>query len=113
MLVDYSKSEIALKQLKTFNRIKAILFNCASEDKRVNIHMLNGLLKEIKVKIEIAQKGLGSYRLCKNDEKQNSKSSGVAPIAEDVAKDARGERHFMQQLNLLSIDRILNALSGE
>lgn len=113
MIIDYSKSEIALKQLKTFNRIKAILFNCASEEKRVNIHVLNGLLKEIKLNIEIAQKGLGSQKLCKNPNKQVKGSNGVAPLAGDAADDLRVERHFMQQLNFLSIDRVFNALQGE
>ena len=53
MIFDFSKTQISLQAIKTYNRIKEILFNCGNEDLFVNIYILQGLVREIKLNIEI------------------------------------------------------------
>ena len=73
MIFDFSKTQMSLKTIKTYNRIKEILFKCGTEDMDINIHILSGLVKEIKLNIEIGQRGLGSSRLKRTLQKQQMK----------------------------------------
>ena len=73
MIFDFSKTQMSLKTIKTYNRIKEILFACGTEDMDINIHILSGLVKEIKLNIEIGQRGLGSSRLKRTLQKQQMK----------------------------------------
>ena len=73
MIFDFSKTQMSLKTIKTYNRIKEILFKCGTEDMDIKIHILSGLVKEIKLNIEIGQRGLGSSRLKRTLQKQQMK----------------------------------------
>jgi len=73
MIFDFSKTQMSLKTINTYNRIKEILFKCGTEDMDINIHILSGLVKEIKLNIEIGQRGLGSSRLKRTLQKQQMK----------------------------------------
>ena len=46
--------------LRTFNKFKTILWNCASDDKQLDIAVFNGLIKELKTNIKIAMCETGS-----------------------------------------------------
>jgi hypothetical protein len=89
MIFDFSKTQVSLKTIKTFNRFKEILFKCGTKDMDINIYILSGLVKEIKINIEIGLRGLGSSRLKRILQKQQmnklqaSKQVGLSQVSPD------------------------------
>lgn len=116
MLFDPNKNSNTLCQIKTYNKIKKIILNCADAEKQVNLYILNGLLKEIRINVQIAQADVCSDHL-KRTLAKNHEGNRTSIANEDAAekrkisqKDLRIEAHFMKELNLLHIDRIVRAL---
>jgi len=49
-----------LTRLQKYNKIKAVVNNCASLERTVNLKILNGLLNEIHVNVQLALQGYGN-----------------------------------------------------
>lgn len=117
MLFDPNKNGCTLSLIKTYNKIKKIILNCADAEKQVNLYILNGLLKEIRLNVQIAQADVGSEHLKRTLAKKregNRTSIAIEDVEEEKrkisTKDLKIEAHFMKELNLLHIDRIVRSL---
>jgi hypothetical protein len=93
-----------------------VLHYCASSTRDVNLHILAGQVEELWMNIKMAKAGLCCDRL----KRQMYSSECTQPLSkaktfpknlEEATQAALIERHFMQEVNLFTVDRIVQAIA--
>ena len=121
------RQKTAMSTINFYNQVKKIIIRSGGVDKVINIRIFAGMIRELRIKLDITKAGLAAertmqvinYGLDSNATENNGKSKSYGSSSKSDSKIAkklfnkrkqRIERTVLKEFNMINISRVLAAL---
>ena len=102
----------AMSTINFYNKVKEVIIRCGGVDKVINLKIFSGLIKEMRIKLDITKAGLGAEKTMRAIENgldiivDGSDDSNSA----EVERQRRIEEIILKEFNMINITCVQIAL---